>query len=188
MPDHRLKPMTPLGHGTPRIVTVGPVTIAEVDSFALASLAARLGREAEVERMATSAHVPLPGPGRHAADTLYASFWLGPQQWMIEAPIDSHEDIAAILRTAFADAASLTEQTGAWARFDVTAPDLPALFVRLSAFDLVAHGPGSATRTVIDHLGCYVIVRAIDRLSVLGPRSSAHSLHHALIKAAQSVF
>ena len=97
-------------------------------------------------------------------------------------------DIVAILKPAFGNAASITEQTDAWVRFDVSGNDLPSMFERLCAFDLRSHGTGSATRTVIDHLGCYIVIRGEALLSVIGPRSSARSLHHALVVAAQSAF
>ena len=188
MPDHRLKPLTPLGHADPHTETIGPMTITEVTTTALASLATRLGRDADVAQIADAAGIPLPQPGRHQQAKLFAAFWLGPQQWMIEAPFATHEDIAAHLAPLFGAAASVTEQTDGWVRLDVTAPDLPAMFERLCAFDLRAAVPGAATRTVIDHLGCYVIVRATNTMTVLGPRSSARSLHHALMTAARSVF
>lgn len=188
MADHRLKPLSPLGHANPLTETIGPVSIAEITDTALASLATRIGHEDDVARLAAAAAIPLPGPGGHVQGAIWAAFWLAPQHWMIEAPFATHEDIAAALRTSFAAAASVTEQTDAWARFDVTAPDLPAMFERLTAFDLRGAAPGSATRTVIDHLGCYVIVRNPQTLTVLGPRSSAQSLHHALVTAARSAF
>jgi sarcosine oxidase, subunit gamma len=107
---------------------------------------------------------------------------------MIEAPYASHEDIVAVLKPLFGEAASITEQTDAWVRFDLTADDLPKLFERLSNFDIAKAGIGAATRAVIDHLGCYVVRRTARQISVLGPRSSAQSLHHALVTAVKSVF
>lgn len=182
-----LKALTPLGLDAPVSETIGPVTISENVGVALASLASRLGREAEVAAAAQAAGIPLPGPGR-AETASYGAIWLGPEQWMIEAPFETHEDIVAILKPLFGEAASITEQTDAWVRFDLTAADLPALFERLCGYDLRRNGPGSATRTVIEHLGCYVVRRAENQVSVIGPRSSAHSLHHALITAAKSAF
>ncbi|MDB5664875.1 sarcosine oxidase subunit gamma, partial [Cypionkella sp.] len=146
------------------------------------------GREAEVASIAQTAAIPLPGPGRIEFAETYAAIWLGPEQWMIEAPFATHEDITAILKPIFTETASITEQTDAWVRFDITAPDLPALFERLCNYDLCRAGVGAATRTVIDHLGCYVIRRADTEVSILGPRSSAHSLHHALTTAAKATF
>lgn len=182
-----LKALTPLGRDAPVSETVGPVTITENVGVALASLASRMGREAEVAVAAQAAGLPLPGPGR-AETASYGAIWLGSEQWMIEAPFETHEDIVAILKPLFGEAASITEQTDAWVRFDLTAADLPALFERLCGYDLRRNGLGSATRTVIEHLGCYVVRRAENQVSVIGPRSSAHSLHHALITAAKSAF
>ncbi len=182
-----LKSLTALGNPTAQSDTIGAVTITENPGTALASLASRLGREAEVASLAATAGIPLPGPGRSAAAVPYGALWLGPEQWMIEAPFASHEDIAAILKPIFGEAASITEQTDAWVRFDVTAANLPGYFERLCNFDLVRAGAGAATRTVIDHLGCYIIRRSDTLVSLLGPRSSAHSLHHALTTAAKAL-
>ena len=182
-----LKSLTPLGHDTPITETIGAVTITENTGTALASLASRLGREAEVASAAAAAGIALPGPGRSLSATIYAAIWLGPEQWMIEAPFTTHEDITAHLKPIFGEAASITEQTDAWVRFDITASDLPALFERLCNHDLRRAGVGAATRTVIDHLGCYVIRRSETEVTILGPRSSAHSLHHALTTAAKAL-
>ena len=186
MADLMLEPLTPLGSDSPASTIIGPVTITEVVDTALASLAARRGHDLAAAAMA--AGIPLPSAGRAAQATTYGAFWLGPDQWMVEAPYPSHEDIVAILKPLFGDSASLTEQTDAWARFDVTGDRLPALFERLCNFDIARHGPGAATRSMVEHLGCYVIIRSPAHISVLGPRSSAASLYHALTTAAKSAF
>lgn len=186
MADLMLKALTPLGADTPASTTIGPVTITEVVSTALASLAARAGHD--IRPAASAAGIPLPGPGRAEQAAPYGAFWLGPDQWMIEAPFSSHEDITAILKPVFGESASLTEQTDAWVRFDVSGDTLPRLFERLCNFDIARHGTGAATRTMLEHLGCYVILRGPALVSVLGPRSSAQSLYHALTTAAKSAF
>jgi sarcosine oxidase subunit gamma len=58
---------------------------------------------------------------------------------------------------------------------------------RLSNFDLARAAPGAATRTMLEHLGCYLIKRDELLVTIYGPRSSAQSLHHALVVAAKSV-
>jgi len=186
--EHRLQTITPLGHIEPETVTIDRVTITEVVSFALASIASRRGREADVAAAAKSLDIPLPGPNRWASGAVFATFWLGPEQLMIEAPFASHEDIVARLRPGFGDAASITEQTDGWVRFDLVGPRLPALFERLCALETSVMAPGSAGRTVLDHPGCHVLCRAPGTFSVIGPRSAAQSLHHALITAAKSAF
>ena len=183
----RLKPLSALGREFLSVETIGPVRLAEDMDTALASLASRRGREAEVAERASQAGIPLPGPGQAASQGIWGAFWASPEMWMVEVPFATHEDVAAHLKPIFGEAASITEQTDAWARFDVTGP-LQPLFERLCNLDLGRFGPGSATRTVIEHLGVYAIRRAAHRMTLLGPRSSADPLHHALVTAARSAF
>ena len=187
MPDHRLAPLTALGHPDPTVVTIGPVTLAERADVALASLATRRGREGDVAAAAQAIGLPLPGPGRFGAGPVWSAFWLGPDQWMVEAAFETHEDIVAALRPAFGGSASITEQTDAWVRFDLTGTGLAAVFERLCGLDVRSMQPGDATRTMIEHLGTYLI-RGTEGMTVLGPRSAAGSLHHALVTAARSAF
>jgi sarcosine oxidase subunit gamma len=175
VPDFILKPITALGHDAPEVDTVGPWTITERADIALASLALRRGRLGDVQTSAAAAGVPLPPAGASASAAVYSAFWMTPEMWMVEAPYASHE------------AASITEQTDAWVRFDLAGAGLERLFERLSNFDLAKAPAGAATRTVMEHLGCYLIKRSDTLVTIYGPRSSAQSLHHALIVAAQLV-
>jgi len=187
VPDFILKPITALGHDAPEVDTIGHWTITERADIALASLALRRGRLGDVQTSAAAAGVPLPPAGASASGAVYSAFWMTPEMWMVEAPYASHEDIRAHLLPAFGDAASITEQTDAWVRFDLAGLGLERLFERLSNFDLAKAQAGAATRTVMEHLGCYLIKRSDTFVTIYGPRSSAQSLHHALIVAAQSV-
>jgi sarcosine oxidase subunit gamma len=107
--------------------------------------------------------------------------------WFVEAPFASHEDIVAHLKPAFGDAASITEQTDAWVRFDLSAPDLAPLMERLCNVDFRAAPEGFATRTVIEHTGCYCVCHGAGAVTLYGPRSSARSLLHAIEVAAASL-
>lgn len=187
MADIILTPLTALGHDAPQVEVIGPWTLTERTDTALASLAVRRGRLAEVQTAASTAGVPLPGAGRAEAGAVYSAFWMTPEMWMVEAPLATHEDVRAHLLAAFGDAASITEQTDAWVRFDLNGDGLVRVLERLSNFDLAQASDGSATRTVLEHLGCYLIKRHATLVTLFGPRSSAQSLHHALVVAARSV-
>lgn len=181
-----MKPITPLGGAEPRVDTLGAITVTEVTETALASYAARLGSEAKA--VATLEGVlgqKAPAPGTAVFGDM-AAFWTGPDQWMVMAPIESHELLADELETAAAGQASVTEQTDGWCRFDVTGPALSDVFERLCPVNLRSFTGGEATRTSIDHLGCFVICVTPEHVSVIGPRSSAGSLHHALLVAIRS--
>jgi len=185
---HDLAPLTALGGSTPATDTIGPVTLAESPDWALASVAARLGQE-ESCRAALAAALggAAPAIAAHMQGPDLGAFWTGPDIWMVEAPHHSHESLAAVLKAQLGDCASVTEQSDAWVRFDFGGEGLEQVFVRLCNLDLARMAAGSARRSVIEHLGCYVIRRA-DGVHVYGPRSAARSLHHALTSAARAVF
>ena len=182
-----LKPLTALGHGAPETVQIGTLRIIERFDVALASLAQRRGQEAGFAKAAAGLGLPLPGPARAEAGPLLAAFWVAPEMWFVEAPFASHEDIVAALKPAFGEAASLTEQTDAWVRFDLSAPDLAPLLARLTNIDWPQAPVGYASRTVIEHLGVYLIRRGAGEVTLYGPRSSAASLLHALEVTAASL-
>lgn len=182
-----LKTLTSLGYETPKTIKLGNVTITERFEVALASIAVRRGRDKDFKRRAKAGGVPLPPAARAEVGTTYSAFWMTPEMWMVEAPFATHEDVSALLKTAFGDAASITEQTDAWVRFDISAPDLTPLMERLSNIDLSIEPIGFASRTVIEHLGTYLIKRSNNEITLYGPRASAQSLLHALDVTAKSL-
>lgn len=182
-----LHALTALGRAEPHAETIGTLRLTERVDLALASVAIRKGREGDVAAAAAAAGIPLPPPARRAGGQTFAAFWVAPGMWFLEAPFATHEDIAARLRPIFGEAASITEQTDAWICLDLAAPDLVPLFERLCAVDLAAAPDGLATRTVIEHLGCYLIVMGRGAVRLYGGRSSAGSLVHAIAAAAASI-
>lgn len=183
-----LQPLTALGKRDATTVTHGPLSITERPDVALASVAARKGRMADLAKSAQKAGVPLPGPATHQQGTPYSAFWTAPEMWFVEAPYATHELIADLLKTALGDTASITEQTDAWIAFDLAAPDLSPLLERLCNVDYATVPNGYATRTVIEHLGVYLIKHGHGTARIYGPRSSAESLLHAIETAAHAVF
>ena len=180
-----LQAMTALGAHEAKAVTVGPLVVTERVDVALASVAARRGQA--LTDLAKAAGVPLPGPARYVSGAPYSGFWVAPEMWFVEALFATHENIAAQLKAAFGDAASITEQTDAWVVFDLAAADLAPVLERLCNVDLRAAPDGHATRTMMEHLGVYLVKRGPGVARVYGPRSSAQSLLHALETAASAL-
>jgi sarcosine oxidase subunit gamma len=162
------------------------LTITERTDVALASVAARKGRMADLGQAAKAAGIPLPGPATHLEGSPYSAFWAAPEMWFVEAPFATHEPIADLLKSVLGDTASITEQTDAWVAFDLAAPDLAPLLERLCNVDFSEVPTGYATRTVMEHLGVYLIKNGTGQARVYGPRSSAESLLHAVEAAAHS--
>lgn len=185
---HDLKQITALGSAQARVDRYDHITIAENDGLALASVAARRGREKDCHAVLKKLLGVVPGPGRAQLHDPEAGFWMGPDQWMIGAPRETHEMLADTLKNLLGDAASVTEQSGAWVTFDITGPAMPDMCERLCAVPIRTMTAGDAQRTIIHQLGCFVLRRADDdHIRVLGPRASAGTLHHALLTAAHSV-
>lgn len=185
---HDLKRVTALGGTKPRVDAFDHITITENDGLALASVAARMGRETDVHKVLKKLLGAVPGPGRAQLHDPEAGFWMGPDQWIVGAPRETHEDLAETLKTLLGDAASVTEQSGAWVTFDVTGPAMQGMCERLCAIPIRGMIAGDTQRTLIHQLGCFVIRRkAEDHIRILGPRASANTLYHALLTAAQSL-
>ncbi len=185
---HDLKRVTALGEATPRVDTIGTITIAENDGVALASVAARLGHEAACKAGLADLLGATPEVGKAILRDPEAGFWMGPDQWMIGAPRSSHDDLADQLALRLKEAASVTEQSGAWVVFDITGKKMADLCEILCNIPIRRMTAGDVQRTMIHQMSCFVIRRIDDdHIRILGPRASARSLHHALVTAARSV-
>jgi len=183
---HDLAPLSALGATTPRTDTIGPLSLAEAPDWALASLTARQGQAAACRAaLAKLTGAEAPGIAGAAQGDVIGAFWIGPDAWMIEAPYTTHSDLAQRAADAAGQAASITDQSDAWVRFDLAGKGITRVMERLCNLDLERLRPGQARRSAIEHLSCFVIPRD-DMLTLYGPRSGAQSLHHALMTAARS--
>ncbi|MBN9888207.1 sarcosine oxidase subunit gamma [Salipiger abyssi] len=177
-----LLPVTAMGDSAPRSESFGPLTLSENAGLALASLALRQGQDAP-----TPFGLTLPDVARAVTSGELGAFWTGRGQWMIEAEGKAESDFAAALK-AEAPGCSVTEQTDGFVVFEVvseagTAP-LEALMSKLVNIDPKTLGPGCCTRTGLEHMTVFLVRRSETRLAVIGMRSLAGSLWHALSQAA----
>ncbi|KEJ88156.1 sarcosine oxidase subunit gamma [Sulfitobacter donghicola] len=184
----KLTPITALGGTEPRVDTIKGVTLTENPGLALASVAARLGHEETCRKhLSDLLEAPAPTAGKSKLHDPEAAFWTGPDQWMVGAPFDTHEDLATQLKQRFGDTASITEQTDAWACFDLRGDGIEAVIELCCNINIRAMKTEDATRTSIHHLGCFILRRdPANWVRILGPRASAGSLHHALLTAMKS--
>lgn len=175
-----LTPICALGHGAPQSRRIGALVLTENTGLGLASLAVRRGAAPPDLGLA------LPGPGGWATGSGIAAFWTGPDQWLVEYPDRAADDVAAEL-AARAPGCSVTEQTDGFAAFEIEGPgpDLVRLMQKLVNVDSQAFGPGSATRTGFHHMSVFVIRRTETRLAIMGMRSAAGTVWHALVEAAE---
>ena len=178
-----MTPLPALGRTTAQVDTVGSLILAEETGLALASVSVRLNHEdACAAVLQDILGGQIPGIEEVVMHNPESAFWVGPNQWMVIAPHDTHEDLAAQLKSRLQASASVTEQNDAWVIFNLQGDYAPVMEllcpINLRTFDI-----GTARRTSIDHLGCFVTRRGEQHLQIFGPRSSAGSLHHALLTA-----
>ncbi|PCJ04582.1 MAG: sarcosine oxidase, gamma subunit [Rhodobacteraceae bacterium] len=186
---HRLKAITPLGGTSPQIDRFDGLVISENVDRALASVAARQGQDVACSAaVLDQLRLPLPKPGKWSVEAAYMAWWMGPDLWMVDADHTDHELLAVNVKRAVGGTGSVAEQTDGWCRFDVSGVRVLDVLERLCNLNLRAGEAGDAHRAVIEHLGCFVLCLETGRkYAVIGPRSSAGSLHHALLTTAQSV-
>ncbi|MBT9385679.1 sarcosine oxidase subunit gamma [Pseudooceanicola sp. CBS1P-1] len=173
-----LIPVTALGGTAPKVQGFGPLTLSERPDVALASLAPlRAGQLPDL---------PLPGPKDLAEAGGLWSFRTTAEAWMILAEGRAEEDFAARI-AALAPGCAVTEQTDGWAMIEVTgeAAALERLLEKLVNLDPALLAPGHAARTALHHMGCFVLRPGAGQLWLLGMRSSAGSLWHAVAQAVQ---
>ena len=185
---HSLKPITALGGTEAQIETIGSITISECPNWSLTSVSARLGAEKTTATAFKRAlDIGFPKPMLSTTKNDITAFWTAPNQCFVEAPYTTHETLALELATSLDNKASVTEQSDGWVRFDLGGSDCFAVLERSCAADTPTMPMGGVTRTILEHLGCFVLRRSDHHFSIYGPRSSAGSLHHALVAAARSV-
>lgn len=176
-----LTPLTALGADKPRELQLGGMNIRENSGLGLASVAVPAG-----VAVPDLPGLTLPGPGRWARGGGLSAFWMAAGQWMIELDDRAETDVAARIK-AVCPLARVTEQTDAWVAFEVIGSDaqINALLERLVNIDLSGFAAGRAQRSALHHMGIYVIRRDSGAVRILGMRSSAASLWHAVTNAMQ---
>ena len=183
MPD--LAPMTAFGRAEARRRRFGPMVLSENVILGLASLALR--RDAVQPE---PKGLRLPGPGLWAEGAECSAFWIAPDQWMIEVEDAAEVDFERDLKAAVPGSA-VTGQTDGWVVIDITSEAGPRPLERalekLVNLDLHHFGPGSATRTGLEHMSVFVIRRSPTHVTILGMRSAAGSLWHAIEAAVSRV-
>ncbi len=184
---HNLKAITALGGHEAQVDVIHGLTITECPDWAIASVAARTGKETQLATAFKKAMgAALPKPMKSTGKGGITTFWTGPNQYFVEAPIADNELLADRLAKALKQTASVTEQTDGWVRFDVQGAGCSDVFERLCILDTRSMKKGTVSRTSLEHSGCFILCRTHAYFSVYGPRSTAGSIHHALVTAAKS--
>ena len=84
---HNLNPISPLGNTKPFSEEFGSYTLSEITSYSLASFTLRKGTEGDARKIIEQfIQGSLPDIMTSNFGKI-SSFWIGPSQWLIEAPM-----------------------------------------------------------------------------------------------------
>lgn len=190
MSEFNLTERTAFGRSEPLVETWPGFTITEETGTGLASLATHRGSEASLRVAVERAFgLVLPEPGRRVEGDRISIFWMGHEQWFVEAERATTPDLVSALTVALGDTASITDQGDSWARLQLTGSWTRAVLEKLCPLDLhpSAFPPGAAARTTMEHIGAIVMAPGDGETFVLlTPRSSARSFLANLRHAAES--
>jgi len=154
------------------------LSVQLLPNLARLSLAPLHGELEPVQNYLEKLTIKLPGP---TAATLSPCLVLplGQGQWLLQGELP---DLAPLKEKV-----ATTDQSDAWCGFTLKGIKVPAMLERLVMNPPSTYAEGCAVRTQIEHLGCWVVGLGSCEWQILGPRSSADSLFHALKQTAQAV-
>lgn len=162
-------------------VTIGTLSVSEVESTSLTSLAPFKGQSIALGKALKAAHgveAPAPGHTAHSGDTRV--LWFGQDMLLLMGP-----DPDAKL----AKHAALTDQSDAWAVVELSGDGASDVMARLTPLDLRARqfSTGQTARTEVQHMMASVTRMGPEAWMIMVFRGFAETLVHDLRVAMETV-
>lgn len=180
MAEYTLEAKSPLAGYAERF---GTLHLAERTGFGLVSLAVPLGGDkpaAAALKKAWGLAAPAPGRSVVAKDGTRL-IWSGPDQLLA---LFDHPGHGAEARVAEATGGAFhtTDQSDNWVALSLAGPGARAALERLCPLDLHddAFPVDAAGRTVMEHMGAFIVREAEDDYLLMSASSSARSFLHAV--------
>ncbi|MEP5732293.1 MAG: sarcosine oxidase subunit gamma [Sulfitobacter sp.] len=161
-------------------ISLGAVTLEEVDLGALTSLSA-FGDASGLSGALRAAHgMDLPGPGRTTGEGQARCLWFSRREVLLVGP----EPDATLARHG-----AVVDVSDAWAVVQLSGPGAVDVLARLVPVDLrdVAFSPGDTARTQVSHMAASITKLASDRFVIMVFRSMAGTLVHDFRQAMAAV-
>ena len=177
----KLKPSSPLDGFA---INANGIKCLYVGGYAIASLATRKGMETRLNADINSGfHASLPAPTR-AVEIANGHIIAAARDQVFICQKTAPEQLLATAQKHCGTSASITDQSDAWARLEITGKTCAPLMERLCAIDTSrdAFPPLSVARTAIDHISTIImrLPARTDHFVLLTPHSSAASCAHSI--------
>ena len=162
-------------------VTVGAVTLKEVNPGHLTTIAPFAGQHEALSAAMQTAHgVRFPDPNTTEKAGAVQAFWFGRDMTLLVGPAPD---------TRLAGHAALTDQSDAWAAVSLEGSSAQEVLARLVPVDLRATSftPGQTCRTLLGHMTASITRSAPDAFLILVFRSMAATLVDEVQEAMEAV-
>ena len=156
--------------------------IVERDDLAVVSIATPLGADAEVAKALKSGwKLDYPEPTMSSTDGTVRAIRSGADQMLLLFP-HSTPDANQTVQSKINGAGYTTDQTDSWVVLEISGPDTMDALARLCPLDLDENvfPEGSSGRTVMEHMGAFVIRLGPKNFLLMSASSSAGSFLHAV--------
>lgn len=161
-------------------LTVGGVTLAEVELGPLTSIAPYRGQMPALSEAMKAAHgLGFPDPNRSTVHKGARALWFGREMALL-AGVGPDSGLSAF--------AAMTDQSDAWACATLSGEGIEDVLARLVPLDVrpSVFRQGHTARSLIGHMTGSVTRVAADRILLMVFRSMAGTLHHELERAMES--
>jgi len=113
--------------------------------------------------------------------------WIRQNTWLIEEPYSEIDKLEKKIKDNIGNFASVVNQSDEWCLFDLTGPHCIKVLERLCNVDVERMAKGDISATRLEHLSCFIICKTEQvKYRIMGPRSAAGSLYHAIFTTAIS--
>ena len=165
----------------------GNVTLNEVTGKALVSIAVSAGNKMRLSKALQKGFglkIPKVGSSTNSGNGKSTLLGMQSDQMFMLFDHDSNEghEAVTLVTTKLGDAGYYTDQSDSWTMIEISGEGARPALERICMIDLhqKAFRVGSFARTTMEHLGTIIYLPSKDSFLVMGARSSAKSLLHAL--------
>ncbi len=159
---------------------IGENRITERDDLALVSIATPMGGDDALTaalKSGWSLDMPTPTATTTSGDT--RAIRTSPDQMLLAFP-HATPDADPHVQSKLNGAGYTTDQTDSWVVLEISGPDTMAALERICPLDLAKFEVNDAGRTVMEHMGAFIVRLGTDRFLLMSASSSAASFLHAV--------
>ena len=183
-----IKQITPLGGNLPVSFNFEGFNILEVINCSLVVLCSRKDCETKLNKLFKKKfNIGLPSISKSSFSDNLTFRWIRPNTWLIEELYSEIDKLEKKIKNNVGNCGSVVNQSDAWCLYDLTGLHCIKVLERLCNVDVERMAKGDISATSLEHLSCFIICKTEQvKYRIMGPRSAAGSLYHAIFTTAIS--